>query len=69
MLTQFLNIYKAVGELPEKAFIIDGEIVALDEEGRPSFSLLQSIRTNKRPVIFYVFDLLHKEGEHETATA
>jgi bifunctional non-homologous end joining protein LigD len=33
MLTQFLNlsIYKAVGELPGKTFIIDGEIVALDE--------------------------------------
>ena len=30
MLTQFLNIYKAIGALPGKVFILDREIVALD---------------------------------------
>jgi bifunctional non-homologous end joining protein LigD len=50
--------------------IIDGEIVALDDEGRPSFSLMQQ-RTGFRPgksrlpgrqgvpVIYYAFDLLY----------
>jgi bifunctional non-homologous end joining protein LigD len=50
--------------------ILDGEIVALDEEGRPSFSLMQQ-RTGFRPgkarlpgsqgvqVIYYAFDLLY----------
>lgn len=41
----------------EDGLILDGEIVALDPEGRPSFNLLQHSRTNT-PVIFYVFDLL-----------
>jgi bifunctional non-homologous end joining protein LigD len=50
--------------------ILDGEIVALDDEGRPSFSLMQQ-RTGFRPgkprvgrregvpVIYYAFDLLY----------
>jgi len=63
ILTQFLNIYKAIGALQGKAFILDGEIVALDEAGRPSFTLLQSIRKNKRPLMSYVFDLLHQNCE------
>jgi bifunctional non-homologous end joining protein LigD len=50
--------------------ILDGEIVALDDQGRPSFSLMQQ-RTGFRPgksrlpgrqgvpVIYYAFDLLY----------
>jgi bifunctional non-homologous end joining protein LigD len=55
------------------AAIIDGEVVALDEQGRPSFGLLQrrmhvsdasSIAHLARvlPVILYVFDLLYLDG-------
>ena len=53
--------------------ILDGEIVALDEQGRPSFSLMQQrtgIRQGNRhiaarrdvPIMYYVFDLLYLEG-------
>ena len=53
--------------------ILDGEIVALDEEGRSSFSLMQQrtgIRQGGRrtaargdiPVLYYVFDLLYLDG-------
>ncbi len=54
--------------------ILDGEIVALDEEGRPSFSLMQQrtgvgeggrrIRRTRDdiPVVYYVFDLLYLDG-------
>ena len=31
--------------------VIDGEIVALDSEGRPSFSLLQNYGSGKTPVM------------------
>ena len=53
--------------------ILDGEVVALDEQGRPSFSLMQQ-RTGFRPggrrgpvnaavpVIYYAFDLLYLDG-------
>jgi bifunctional non-homologous end joining protein LigD len=56
-----------------KNAILDGEVVALDEEGRPSFSLMQQ-RTGFRPggrrgvinadvpVLYYAFDLLYLDG-------
>ncbi|MEO6294385.1 MAG: DNA ligase D [Candidatus Limnocylindria bacterium] len=55
--------------------IVDGEVVALDEAGRPRFSLLQDrtgIRTGRAagskrpgkpaPIVYQVFDLLHLDG-------
>jgi ATP-dependent DNA ligase len=30
--------------------VIDGEIVALDEQGRPNFNLLQNFRSAEKPV-------------------
>ncbi len=56
-----------------KRAILDGEVVALDDQGRPSFSLMQQ-RTGFRPgksrlprregvpVIYYAFDLLYLDG-------
>ncbi len=38
--------------------VIDGEIIALDENGRPSFNTLQNRRFHKEAVQFYAFDLL-----------
>jgi bifunctional non-homologous end joining protein LigD len=45
--------------------VIDGEVVALDEEGRSSFQLLQGLEMEgrKSPVYFYAFDLLQLEGK------
>jgi bifunctional non-homologous end joining protein LigD len=53
--------------------ILDGEIVALDEQGRSSFSLMQQrtgIRSHGRrvagqsglPIAYYVFDLIYLDG-------
>jgi bifunctional non-homologous end joining protein LigD len=42
--------------------IIDGEICALDEEGRASFSAMQQGKPDT-PIVYYVFDLLELEGE------
>ena len=69
--------YPELGTLPKflkaRRAILDGEIVALDEQGRPSFSLMQQ-RTGFRPrksrlpgrqgvtVIYYAFDLLYLDG-------
>jgi DNA ligase D-like protein (predicted ligase) len=38
--------------------VIDGEVVAIDETGRPNFNLLQSFRTSASQIQYYVFDLL-----------
>jgi bifunctional non-homologous end joining protein LigD len=69
--------FPELGALPKfikaERAILDGEIVALDEEGRPSFSLMQQrtgFQPGKRrlprregvPVIYYAFDLLHLDG-------
>lgn len=42
---------------------MDGELVALDAQGRPSFQLLQNSQSPDAPVHFYAFDLLHRDGE------
>jgi ATP-dependent DNA ligase len=52
-------IRAAVEELKLRSTILDGEIVALDEEGIPRFQLLQ--KWQKRPtapVVYCLFDLL-----------
>jgi bifunctional non-homologous end joining protein LigD len=61
----FPEIRDAVAALPVARAILDGEIVALDPEGRPSFQLLQGRSIGRsRPVMFYyAFDLLHLEDQ------
>jgi ATP-dependent DNA ligase len=38
--------------------VIDGEVVALDERGHPSFDLLQGPGTGEPRIVLYAFDLL-----------
>ncbi|WP_068471272.1 DNA ligase D [Candidatus Protochlamydia phocaeensis] len=43
--------------------LLDGEIVVLDEDGRPSFQLVQNYqRTQKGALVYFIFDLLYLEG-------
>src|SRR5688572_18283506 len=42
---------------------IDGEIVAFDEEGRPSFNALQNYGSSPAPVVYYVFDVVMLAGK------
>ncbi|MFL5946665.1 MAG: DNA polymerase ligase N-terminal domain-containing protein, partial [Gaiellaceae bacterium] len=42
--------------------VLDGEVCALDETGRSSFSAMQQGKSGT-PLVFYVFDLLELEGE------
>jgi bifunctional non-homologous end joining protein LigD len=49
--------------LKAKSVTIDGEIAALDQNGRSSFQLLQSYGIRKNiPLVYYAFDLLSLEG-------
>jgi bifunctional non-homologous end joining protein LigD len=43
-------------------FVLDGELVALDSKGRPSFQILQNNLSRTLPVYFYAFDLLNRDG-------
>jgi len=55
---QFPHIVAALRELPPGT-VVDGEIVALDDAGRPTFNLLQNFRSDpSSKVCYYVFDLL-----------
>jgi len=62
---RFPAIVKAIKNLPAREFVIDGEVVALDDEGRSSFQLLQALQMEgrKSPVYFYAFDLLQLDGK------
>jgi bifunctional non-homologous end joining protein LigD len=72
---EFPEISDAMGELKVESAIIDGEVVALDEQGRPSFSLMQqrtgmthpgtrTARDRGVPIIYYAFDLLYLNGHN-----
>ena len=62
---RFPEIVHAIQNLPARECVVDGEVVALDEEGRSSFQLLQAreIEGRKSPVYFYAFDLLQLDGK------
>ena len=70
---QYPSLVQEVAEQPADGLVLDGEIVALDESGHPSFERLQQRMNLTRepdirhaevevPVIYYVFDLLHLDG-------
>ncbi len=61
---QFPEIVRAVEKLPARECVLDGEVVAVDDEGRSSFQLLQArdMEGRKSPIYFYAFDLLQLDG-------
>jgi bifunctional non-homologous end joining protein LigD len=64
---KFPMVLNAVNQLNLRSTILDGEIVALDEEGVPRFQLLQ--KWQKRPtapVMYVLFDLLWDNGRDLT---
>jgi bifunctional non-homologous end joining protein LigD len=56
-------IARAAKTLPDS--MIDGEVVALDENGAPDFSALQAALSDAKSdaLVFFVFDLLFADGE------
>ena len=76
---EFTKAYPELSVIPEAMqghrLVLDGEICALDEQGRSSFSLMQQrtglsgehgkkIRNSRPdiPIVYYVFDLLYLDG-------
>ena len=58
---KYPGIAKALAGLPDET-VIDGEVVALDESGRPSFSALQNHGSAQASVVYFVFDVLVLAG-------
>jgi bifunctional non-homologous end joining protein LigD len=56
---------ESLAALDAQDCVLDGEIVALDAEGRSSFQLLQAydIGEAQPPLFFYAFDLLQLDGQ------
>ncbi len=50
-------VVKALAKLPNHT-VIDGEILAFDDNGRPSFNALQNYGAASTPVVYYVFDVM-----------
>jgi bifunctional non-homologous end joining protein LigD len=63
---QFPAIAGAVARMPAQSAILDGEIVALDGEGRPSFQALHHWSFEGLSLVYYAFDLLHLNGRDLT---
>jgi DNA ligase D-like protein (predicted ligase) len=59
---KYPEIVRALAGLPEET-VIDGEIVALDQDGRPSFNALQNYGSSTGPLLYYVFDLMMLTGK------
>jgi DNA ligase D-like protein (predicted ligase) len=56
-------IAKALARLPDET-VVDGEVVALDEVGKPSFNALQNYGSSQAPIFFYVFDVMVLAGQN-----
>src|SRR6266849_4523252 len=54
---QFPYIVEALADLPAGT-VVDGEVVAIDESGRPDFNLLQNFRAEASRIQYYIFDVL-----------
>jgi bifunctional non-homologous end joining protein LigD len=54
---QYPYLVEALGELPEGT-VVDGEVVALDDSGRPNFNLLAQFRSGASRIYYFIFDLL-----------
>jgi bifunctional non-homologous end joining protein LigD len=46
--------------------MVDGEVIAVDPQGRPSFNVLQNARSPDVPLLYYAFDLLAWRGKDTT---
>lgn len=61
---QYSTVARAIAHVHAEAALLDGEIVALDENGRPSFQALH--HQSAGAIVYYAFDLLHLNGRDLT---
>jgi DNA ligase D-like protein (predicted ligase) len=65
---KYLAIAKAIARLPVQYAYLDGELCGLLPDGRTAFNLIQNATdTGEGSLVFFLFDLLHLDGENLTA--
>jgi bifunctional non-homologous end joining protein LigD len=63
--SQYPFLVEALSDLPDDT-VVDGEVVALDDAGRPKFHLLQQFRSQAPRIRYFIFDLLIFKGHDLT---
>jgi len=58
---RYPSVLKGLAALPEDT-VVDGEVIALDGDGRPSFNVLQNHSGPKTPLLYFVFDVMVLAG-------
>lgn len=63
--SKFAKIAAQVSKIKAAGCVLDGEAVAVDEKGRPSFQMLQNRSSLPAgwSLVYYAFDLLHLNGK------
>lgn len=59
------NVVKASSALPNET-VVDGEIVAFDESGKPSFDTLQNHGSSGVPLVYFLLDVMILAGRDLT---
>lgn len=59
----FPDVRDAVAALEADSVVLDGEVIAVDEHGKPSFQALQHRASLAGRITYYSFDLLQLNGE------
>jgi bifunctional non-homologous end joining protein LigD len=62
--SDFPTVREAIGGVSAETALIDGEVVAVNAEGKPSFQMLQNRASLGREwqIVYYAFDLLQLDG-------
>src|SRR3954463_13271073 len=62
------SVVTAGRKLDAHSLVLDGEVVALDTSGRPSFQALQHRSAHpQHTIVYYAFDVLHLNGADLTS--
>lgn len=59
--SQFPTILTALKDIPDGT-VIDGELAALDDMGKPRLNLLQNYRSRRAPIVYFPFDIMFYRG-------
>lgn len=62
---RYPKVVHGLAELPNET-VIDGELIALGDDERPSFNALQNYGSASTPILYFVFDVLVLEGRDLT---